>query len=436
MDARVAFRRSIYQEHRDEAAALYDLRTRYLDDVTVPLDFLAEVDQRLEAHLDGIVLGGVEARAVCAEAGAGEPGLVNLAARGLIRSQQREPFLELIETVDLGDPALRRGLADALEWELLDGWASTADAALSPVGPAGKAVWARVAGVRRLPVAPRLVAILERHPEVRADALWALGQLGDPSALPVVRAHIASPDPAVAQAAGIAALRLRMPDATSRLAAGLGASPALALPFALAAGEHGWSHLAALDDAVVEGDTVLALALTGDTRAVPALLTFLEVPRVAPAAAMALALLTGAGPLDDIEVPRPAAMSDDDEDTAVPLSADADLEAPGMVVELSRDPARWEALLAAHRWASGARYQLGEPASPEATLRALSCAALPRRLRGLLADELAIRYGIESSYFPELPGDRQLAIIAAARAGLEPGRFQPGHWYRDGGLTT
>lgn len=62
-----AFLRSLYEEHLEEIAALYERRFALLDDTEIDHEDIADLEARLEAHLDALVVGGEPALQLCAE---------------------------------------------------------------------------------------------------------------------------------------------------------------------------------------------------------------------------------------------------------------------------------------------------------------------------------------------------------------------------------
>jgi len=53
-----AFNESLYREHFDELAAMSELRSAWLADGECSPDEVAGLEERMEAHLDALVLGG------------------------------------------------------------------------------------------------------------------------------------------------------------------------------------------------------------------------------------------------------------------------------------------------------------------------------------------------------------------------------------------
>ena len=90
-------RASIYEEHLDEASFLYEQRKRYLEDPEVTLTDVAELEARLEAHLDGLALGGAQAETLCRAKVAGDDaGLQHAALRVFCRRTARDALLEAL----------------------------------------------------------------------------------------------------------------------------------------------------------------------------------------------------------------------------------------------------------------------------------------------------------------------------------------------------
>lgn len=103
------------------------------------------------------------------------------------------------------------------------------------------------------------------------------------------------------------------------------------------------------------------------------------------------------------------------------------------VTQLSRDPQAWRAWWAEHggRFQREIRYRAGQPYAPEGVVSTVASERLPRRVRALAAEELAIRYGVDLGFETDLPAASQAQIIAAYRAwaAAEGRTYEPGRWY-------
>src|SRR5690606_24877313 len=61
------FLRSLHEEHLEEISSLYERRIGLLDDVEIDEEDIVDLEARLEAHLDALVVGAEPALELCAE---------------------------------------------------------------------------------------------------------------------------------------------------------------------------------------------------------------------------------------------------------------------------------------------------------------------------------------------------------------------------------
>lgn len=169
----------ILDEHLDEAAWLFERRQALLADPAATDEALAEVEERLRAHVDGFVLGGEASWASCR-------GFLSAGAAG-------QCFVAATAALEGGDPARREEL----------------EAALPGASPE---VYDGVRWACRLTTWPDIVAFLRRQldrpePTPRAVALDALtGRRLDPG--PALTEALSAPQPLLAVAALVGAGRL------------------------------------------------------------------------------------------------------------------------------------------------------------------------------------------------------------------------------------
>lgn len=220
--------------------------------------------------------------------------------------------------------------------------------------------------------------------------------------------------------------------------------PALALPLALGGARNA---TAVLEDVVRAGtataDVLLALGLLGDLSAVRTVFDCLAPHEQAPAAALALELMTGAGLYTEVFVPAEIDPDElfDEERARYEATGELPKRPDGTpygttVVQLSTDPVQWKDWLSRNkaRFDPTLRYRCGEPYSPQALLRALQTPRMPNRVRALVCDELRIRYALDFPLEIELPVAEQRRLLARLAEWVERNgaSFAPGAWYFHG----
>jgi len=415
-----ALRRSIYREHLDEVSFFYEHRLMALEDPDFTLPEIAQLEGRCEAHLDGLVLGGEEARRLCkVRAGAGDFGELHGALRIFCRTDSPEELVEVVAEADASDAQYVAAVADALKYELPASWTDKVKTWLTAEDcPALlQASLAVAAGYRGVSVVPELLARVRsaKGPEV-LPYLHALGQLRDPKAGMLFFRFMQQPEHDVGRAAAIAALRLQGPDSNvrSHLHEAMSAFTWAPIPLALAADAYAAGPLLGLAHDNPSPDGLLALGLLGDVSVLSSLLGFLSDAKLAESAALALYLVTGADLPEVVEAPRERAEFEPDD--SVDDEKEQQEEEPLLVTRLiSQSPEQWKAWLSQHsgRFSKGKRYRLGEVYSPGGLVRGLTQHRLPLTVRRLLVDEIAIRYRVNARYAPDMPAKEQLSAISS-----------------------
>jgi hypothetical protein len=172
-----AFYVELYREHLEEAAFLYQQRLSLFRDSQVSWREIGQFEERLEAHIDALVVGGELALNVCRKhANADDRGEVFAALSVFCRQRRADLVSELLARVDIADAGKVRAVEDALKHELPSEWTSSCEQALSrPPGPMTP-VLAKVAGYRRLPLRPQIEQALAASPDDALPSMaWALG---------------------------------------------------------------------------------------------------------------------------------------------------------------------------------------------------------------------------------------------------------------------
>ncbi|MCH9684675.1 MAG: hypothetical protein K0V04_24785 [Deltaproteobacteria bacterium] len=486
-----AFVTGLMQEHFEEVAGLYESRREQLDEwESNPAD-LAAAESRIEAHLDGLVLGESKGLEVAVDGSNPDDPSSFYALLALACAADRYDVVQVtlarLDAYCEGDDAdpetaaaLRTASADALIHHVPPRWADALSHALTDATAHVLPVVVAVIGAGRLARgAPKPLS--DAASKSSADPrpiLEALARVQGSDVGPLVT-HIDDPDPAVAMVAVLGALRrgeVMVVDMLHKRRS----VPWSAMALALCSGKSLARILLATKTDELTPQTLLALGLLGDPEALDVLLAALHREPHAKAAALALFLITGAllgdddaPPQDEDEDTASADEADADEATppapvtgaakanaeAVPPApvtgaatanadapADAELDAPPsepwdvlLGSDISTDPQRWAAWDQEHRsrFRAGFRYRLGALASPRGDLELLAGSSLPLWLRRLLSDEFVIRYGVQSAFEVDMLASRQSRALSEVRAWLDDprARFTAGAWYFQGRVT-
>lgn len=436
------FRVGLYLEHLEEASFLYDQLTYAEPDPELSWLDRADDEERLEAHLDALIIGGDLALAVCAQQGAeGDAGELYAAVCTFCRQDDTKRLDAVLDALDTDDPERVQAVADALCDDAPNGWWDRIAALLDADDPALQRIGARVLGYRRWSGrAERLVHLLSSDDDALVEtAAWTLGRVEVDAARQPLFRLLEHENSDVCQSGALALLRLGEPAAISFCARKSGSETWPLIPLSLA-GTPAYRPL--LQEAAstenAPPDALIALGLLGDPAAVDLLLYQLADDHLAEPAADALDLITGAGLTETVFVPEEIDEDElfDDELEAYrrgkhpthPSGAPYGTE----VTRLAQDADAWRAWWNDHRsrFASGTRYLFGERHGPAALLAGLAAPSTPDRLRLVLLDALPICYGITPSMELRMSVRRQQDVLQKLSADIQAvsRRLQTGLW--------
>jgi uncharacterized protein (TIGR02270 family) len=343
---------TIVSQHVEDAASLRAVRSVLIRAPHVKLLHLGRADERLYAHLDGLLIAGDDGYRL-AQSALESPGVGQLFVVGVsaIERQDRAQLDRLLALVGVV-PDAARALASAC------GWVSPASLRGLVADLLGSADvtrrWLGVAACALHRVDPGAVlatAMVDPGDLLRAQALHAAGQIGR---VDLLEACISCADDANPSS--------RFGAAASALLIGGGARAARVLQ--TIAQEEGGFGAQALQLLLLQADPAQARAVVrellarqaparlvvqatgwaGDVQAVPWLIQQMAEARLARVAGEAFALLTGADlALLDLEGPSPETVeggpTEDADDDNVALDEDESLPWP----DLARVKAWWEA---------------------------------------------------------------------------------------------
>jgi uncharacterized protein (TIGR02270 family) len=381
----------IVELHAEEAAILWLQRDRAVEAPHYNRRFLARLDERLEANLDGLRVAGRAGWEIARAAfdRAPEPGEAFTLAALAFGAGSARGIGEVLDIVAADDGGgLLRAAISAL------GWLDAADVRgrvgplLDDPRPQVRALGLGACAAHRADPADRLAAFLDDVPQVRARALRLAGWLGRTDFLPRLAAA-AGDNPDCRFAAAWSAVRLgervRAPEALRRIALLPGPNRLAALDLCAAAmppaSVREWLGTAGAE---AEALAVRAAGPMGEPDLVPWLIDRMGDPVLGRRAGESFSLITGADLafLDlDGEAPRgaPGGPSDDPADPDVALDPEADLPwpDPALVSEWWRQNRP--------RLALGVRHFLGQPRTEASLAAGLDRGYQPQRRAAALA---------------------------------------------------
>jgi len=385
----------LYEEHLDEAAFLWGQWERSLDAANYTLDEVIDgPEERLRAHLDGLVLGGrpvADKLLIPALADEDEDeGKVTAAAwallhaegadhldlvfEALVRAQKRETRQALGRAFELAErPDLGARLRPFLEGSAAPVQATIVNV-LSARRPAASPAQPPAWGF------PLETFLESRHQELQAAALRALCRTPDPVVARYGEKSLVSPYVVIRDVAIEAGIRLGLAaarTACSKLVGRNAAGSRLALAVLAAGGEPVDVAIVIrkLEVETMRCDALWALAFAGTAQAAEAALAWTGHEAVDALAADAFATITGARIGGALAKPGPAKQdTPPDDDGPLPVvSPESSLPSPNA----ERLRAWWNQ--AGTRFAPGTRYLFGQPMSPAVLRAALASGPTWRR---------------------------------------------------------
>ncbi|MFO1126857.1 MAG: TIGR02270 family protein [Rhodospirillales bacterium] len=412
---------SIVTQHAEEAAFLWLLRNRAVGSPHYRPEHLARLDNRIEAHVDGLrVAGEAGWELACAELQHEEAGEVFAAGVLALESRDRariERVLEVAARVAETVP----GFVSALGWVERAQLQGTVRDFLAADPPFLRRLGVAACAVHRVdPGAVLERAIDDPDPSLRARALKAAGELGRADLIDVLRERLRDEDATcrfwAAWSAMLAGDRGQAVIALQRTA--MVASPlqfrALALAPRVLSADAARDWLRTLSaDPDQRRALITAVGAYGDPHYLPWLITQMEIPALARAAGEAFSMITGIDlAYDDLDGEWPegfeAGPTENPEDEDVGLDPDEDLPWPAPHL-ISR---WWEENSA--RFVAGGRYLCGRPITDAHCRDVLRSGYQRQRIAAAL--ELALMRPDRPLFEWRAPAFRQKALLAARQA--------------------
>ena len=203
------FNVELYREHLEEASFLYEQRLAYLHDPEVNWPDLRDWEERFEAHIDALVVGGELALDICRQQAAdGDAGEMHAALRVFCRQDRKDHAFAVLDTLDPTDDDVVRAVAQAL---CRDAGSDGATICCTSSGAGSLTNAYSGEGDRISPLSVRSTS--QEHAGRTAvlgcaELAWALGRVGTAASVPLLWPLVGSDDQHVCEAAAIALMRL------------------------------------------------------------------------------------------------------------------------------------------------------------------------------------------------------------------------------------
>lgn len=405
----------IVSQHAEEAAFLWLLRSNAIRQPHYALKDLAKLDDRVEAHLDGLRVAGEPGWELCKAALGNEEAGEVFAASVMAFESGVESRVQAVLDVVTATPELVHGMISALGWITFEHASPHIQRFLTSqlhlyrrIGMAGCAVH------RVDPGQVLTQAVTSRNLTLRARALKAVGELGRKDLLGALRENLKVEDGQVrywaawsgallGEHATVPVLRQLVENGHPKR------EQACATALRQMSIEQGQAWLKTLaNNPSTLRLAVQAAGIMGDPANIPWLVQQMANPIVARVAGESFTSITGIDlDYDDLDADKPegfeAGPTENPEDENVEMDADEDLPWP--------NPQLIEKWWSIHRveFTSGTRYLLGKPMAIDSLKEVLKNGKQRRRRAASI--ELAMRQSGQPLFNCSAPGFRQQTLL-------------------------
>ena len=408
----------IVEQHAEEAAFLWFLRNRAVHAPHYRLFELTRLDNRVEAHLDGLRVAGEDGWNLCEQALAiGEASEVFAAAILALESKNPQKLAKVIDIAETS-PQASKGLISALGWIEPAKLSGTVKRLLNSTSSAEQLIGLSACAVHRVNpgnILDELIQSPDTSVQLRARALRTAGELKRSDLIHQSCDHLRAEDAAVRYWAAWAAVLMGNRSEALEALKTFVAIPSTKTPNPLP------TLLRALPldqaQALLKGlaqyperirDLISGAGIVGDPLYIPWLIQQMQVPALARLAGEAFSLISGIDlAYDDLEGERPqdfeSGPTEDPADHNVELDSDEDLPWP--------DPAKIQVWWAANqqKFQIGTRYLLGTPLNETQCRHVLRTGFQRQRVAAAL--ELALLKHDEILFEVRGPGWRQQRLL-------------------------
>lgn len=409
---------TVVDQHAEDAAFLWTQRDHAAGAPQYSLKDLADLDERVEAHIDGLRVAGNTGWETAVQAIDMGPGEVFAAGLLAFEGSVEERQTQVLEAA-CSAPEFARGLISAIGWMSAEAASRVAGVLVESVNPEVRRAGIAGLAIHRLDPGSHLIAsISSPDSRLRARALKALAEIGRTDLLGAVVLQLGDSDDDCRFTAAWCAARLGAADrnvisilqAFAEQSDSPHARPALdmALRCMKPSDAHTWLGTLAANPATARL-AAIGIGILGDPAFVDRLLADLQDPALARAAAESFSMITGVDlGYADLDADAPDDFSsvpnDDTGEEIVREDPDEDLQWPSS----DRIQQWWTGKK--NDFQPGVRYLAGRPLQLETLRKTLVDGT--QRQRAAAALELALRYPSQPLFEVRERGNRQLQRIA------------------------
>ena len=405
----------ILEQHTEDSSFLWILRDSAVNEPHYKLSDLAKLDDRVEAHIDGLRISGDEGWEICKEALAREEAGEIFTAAVLAFESGIEERIQAVLEAGNDDYELSRGLISALGWIPFQQIESHILKLIEDASPALRGIGLAAYAVHRQDPGKSLINFLTDSDAVlRARALRAVGELGRKDLLSAMTDHLNEEDENCRYSAVWSAAVFGDASAVSVLrniaeSGGVHAEESCAMALRTMPLPDSLEWLRELaQDTDHKRLAVTGYGVLGDHMPIPWLIQMMEVPELARVAGESFTMITGVDiAYEDLEGEWPegfeAGPTESPEDEDVEMDPDEDLPWPDP--DLIAD--WWNRNKGSFQ--NGTRYLLGKPISEEQCQHVLRHGY--QRQRAAAALELAIINPGQPLFEIRAPGFHQQRLL-------------------------
>jgi uncharacterized protein (TIGR02270 family) len=416
----------VIEEHAEEAAFLWGQRDAAIRAPDYDIGEIAYVDERLEAHLDGLRIAGDKAWEIIDEVGIDLPGEYFTAMSQAIQLGGDNRVNELLEAAE-GDDGATRGVVSALGWVEARRLQGLIKRLLNDKSSYRRQIALAACSVHRVNPGDHLSqALLDPDDGLRARALKAVGELGIVDLYPQVKEHLSSEHEQSRYWAAWTAVLFGGKSAQKVLGQFANSDNPRrrhAMNLLLRVMEHErarlWLRSMAKDPAQLRY-ALIGTGIMGDPVYLPVLMRQFENEEVARVAGEAFEMITGLNIfVESLEVipeqPEPTQEEEPEEQTVEELLADEDDDDEDLGEDLGLvvpDPGKMTPWFEQNkdRFEAGQRYLCGQPITPGSCQSILRTGQQRQRIAAAL--ELSLAHTGTPMFECRARGDRQLRRLS------------------------
>lgn len=405
----------IIEQHAEDASSLWLQRDWAMRDPHYSLKDLVQLDDRLEANIDGLRIAGGSGWEICKQAlTLNEPGEIFAAAVLAFEGDDGQRVDEVV-TVALAEPENWRALISATGWLSDEDYQRWIPGLFTANDLSYRRLAIAASVIRRQDSATTLAAALDdSDSNFQARALRAVGELKRRDVLPLLQQKFNSENSSCQFWAAWSAVLLRDKTAveivkTFATAESAFIEPALQIMLRVMNVPSATKWLSDFTQSPeVLRHAVIGAGIIGDPMYIPWLINLMVVPEVGRVAGEAFSMITGVDlAYDDLDGEWPdgfeAGPTENPEDEDVAMDSDADLPWP----EPDLIQAWWEKNT--NQFRTGTRYLVGKPITVEHCQQILKTGF--QRQRRSAALELALLQKDEPLFNTSAPGFRQQQLL-------------------------